>query len=382
MAPGRAGRGRGNSLAQGGAWRHDHAVISIFVFAAAGIGVASIASRVRRSRERAAFDPALHGLVPRAQLDPERAGPPRTDPGHDAFVEAILGARRGEWKQAAAYVEAAGQDWDERWSRLEVLQELAQEDDDWLKRWRKAHPESGDAATVRAGLMVHRAWAIRGGAYAHKVSQANMDTFQRMLPDAMKAAHEASELAPADPGPWVVMLTAARALNYDHGQFSRLFAGLQTRAPYHWAGHLQALQFWCAKWHGSDELMYDFAKRALAAAPPGSVLPGVYLYALEEDEKRTGKRLMQTGPEAQEPLLAVARALATVPETDPRLPGLRHLLAYHLTRCKMYEAALPVFRELGPWCGAAPWRKGDQGPVDAFDEARTTAALKVAQAGR
>lgn len=79
--------------------------------------------------------------------------------------------------------------------------------------------------------MVHRAWAIRGGAYAHKVSQANMDTFQRMLPDAMKAAHEASELAPADPGPWVVMLTAARALNYDHGQFSRLFAGLQTRAP-------------------------------------------------------------------------------------------------------------------------------------------------------
>ncbi|MFC7469150.1 hypothetical protein ACFQVA_18855 [Actinomadura keratinilytica] len=203
-------------------------------------------------------------------------------------------APAGEWKQAAAYVEAAGQDWDERWSRVELLQELAQEDDDWLKRWRKAHPESGDAATVRAGLMVHRAWAIRGSAYAHKVSQAHMDTFQRMLPDAMKAAHEASELAPADPGPWVVMLTAARALNYDHGQFSRLFAGLQTRAPYHWAGHLQALQYWCAKWHGSDELMYDFAKRALAAAPPGSVLPGVYLYALDEDGQRSGRRRMGT----------------------------------------------------------------------------------------
>ncbi|MFD4988622.1 hypothetical protein [Streptomyces sp. NPDC058374] len=49
-------------------------------------------------------------------------------------------------------------------------------------------------------------------------------------------------------------------------------------------------------------------------------------------------------------------------------------------RCEMYESALPVFRAIGPWCGAEPWRKGGQDPADAFDEARTTAALKVARA--
>ncbi|SUO93024.1 Uncharacterised protein [Streptomyces griseus] len=354
-------------------------VISIFALAAAGLGAASMVSWIRRSRKRAAFDPARHGLVPRAELDPGRAGPHRADPGRETVAEVVLAARRGEWKQAAAYVEAAGEDWDERWSRVELLRELAQEDDDWLQRWRGARPESGDAATVRAGLLLHRAWSIRGGAYADQVSPADMATFRRMLPDAMKAAHEASGLAPDDPGPWVVMVTAARALDYDHGQFSRLFEELRARAPHHWAGHLQALQYWAPKWHGSQELMGRFAGDTLALAPPGSVLCGVYLHALDEAEAQRGRRGLPTTAEDKEMLLIVARGLATVPETDPRLPGLRHLLAYHLTRCGMYEAALPVFRAIGPWCGAEPWRKGGRDPVDAFDEARTTAALEVAR---
>ncbi|MFE0701545.1 hypothetical protein [Streptomyces sp. NPDC058872] len=40
----------------------------------------------------------------------------------------------------------------------------------------------------------------------------------------------------------------------------------------------------------------------------------------------------------------------------------------------MYGPALEQFRLIGRWCGAQPWRKGGD-PVEAFEQARTAAAL-------
>ncbi|MFI9123114.1 hypothetical protein ACIGW0_27605 [Streptomyces bikiniensis] len=53
------------------------------------------------------------------------------------------------------------------------------------------------------------------------------------------------------------------------------------RAPHHYEGHWQALQYWCAKWYGSDRLMMRFAGRAVRKAPQGSPLTGMYLHALD-----------------------------------------------------------------------------------------------------
>lgn len=275
---------------------------------------------------------------------------------------------------AAAYCEAAGSDWDERWSRIELLIHVAGSDDRWLTDWRSAQPENGDAGTVFAMLLVRRAWEIRGAEYAHKVPDANMRQFRSMLPSAMAAAQQVADRAPHDPGPWVVMLTAARAMGYSHSQFSDLWRNLQLRAPHHMAAHTQALQYWCAKWSGSDTSMFDFAVRAVAGAPAGSPLPGLYLQALDEVARRDGFRGSRADLSVKARLRDVAQRLDTLAPDHDDLPRLRHRLAHHLLVAGMYREALVQFQHIGPYCGASPWNQDAAGAVAAFDHARGRAA--------
>ncbi|MER5727787.1 hypothetical protein ABT084_05425 [Streptomyces sp. NPDC002138] len=323
---------------------------------------------------RTRFDPAAFGLLPRDRLDPSRGGPPR-DPAERAEAQMVADAAwDGDWRVAAAYCEAAGQDWDERWSRLELLLRIAGSDDRWLNDWRAAQPGNSDAGTVYAQMLLHRAWEIRGSEYANKVPAERMRQFKELLPASMAAAQQAATHAPHDPGPWVVMLTAARGMQYSHSQFAELWRNLQLRAPHHGPAHWQALQYWCAKWFGSDKLMFDFAVRAVASAPVGSPLAGLYLHALDEVEKRGGQRGNRADKHVKARLEDVARRLDTVPETHEDLPRLRHRLAHHLLAAGLHREALEQFRRIGPYCGASPWNKDGADAVAAFDHARGRAA--------
>ncbi|NEC93204.1 hypothetical protein G3I71_47480, partial [Streptomyces sp. SID12501] len=142
------------------------------------------------------------------------------------------------------------------------------------------------------------------------------------LPAAMAAAQRAADLAPADPGPWVVMITAARALSYTHSRFADLWRNLTLRAPHHPAAHWQAMQYWFAKWHGSDELMIEFAGRAAAQAPAGSLLPGVHLHALGELRGARAARTARSEANRAR-LLDIAGRLDTVRPDHEGLPRLR-----------------------------------------------------------
>ncbi|MFD5872048.1 hypothetical protein [Streptomyces sp. NPDC060322] len=322
----------------------------------------------RRGAEH--FVASEYGLPPRELLDSRRPGPP--PPAHrteerQAVAEAAWG---GDWQFAERYVRAAGEDWDERWNRLELLQQVAREDDAWLDAWRTAEPRNCDAATLHASIMVHRAWEIRGSGYAHEVMTSDMNRFVAMLPAAIEEARQAALLDPANPGPWVVMVTAARGAKYRHAQFKPLWEGLVSRAPHHYEGHWQALQYWCAKWFGSDRRMIRFARQAVRKAPPGSPLGGIYLHALSE---RPGVGAAAVAPMTRSMLKRIAASFDHVAPDDERLPDLRHLLADYMVRSMMYGPALEQFRLIGPWCGARPWRK-DGDPVVAFETARGTAA--------
>lgn len=319
------------------------------------------------------FDPAAYGLPSRDALDAGRAGPP-LPPYRIKEIQALAhAARDGDWRAAAAYVEAAGQDWDMRWSRTELLEEIAQQDSGWVDAWRRAQPDSCDAATVLALLMVHRAWAVRGSGYVHEVPPADLAKFRALLPAAIEAARQAARLAPENPGPWVVMITAARGARYAPRDFEELWAGLYARAPYHYAAHWQAQQYWCRKWCGTDAEMLGFARAAVERAPAGSPLAGMYLFALQELEARDGR--VGLSREGKALLLRTAHSLRSVRANDERMPQLRHLLAHYLVRGGFHDEALEQFRLIGPWCRAVPWTR-DGRPVAAFDRARAKAARK------
>ncbi|MFJ5881309.1 hypothetical protein [Kitasatospora cineracea] len=354
------------------------------------------AKRTAKKPERrapASFDAAAYGLVPREALDPRRPGPPAPERNRRRSQAVADAAWKGDWRPAATHVAAAGQDWDERWSRFELLREIARQDDGWLTAWREADPDDCDAAALEADLMVHRAWAIRGGGYANEVPAENMARFRALLPAAIEAAHRAALLDPENPAPWVVLVTAARGAQYRPDRFQPLWEGLVARAPHHYEGHWQGMQYWCAKWYGTNGQMMRFAEQAMDGAPPRSPLAGIYLHALSELEGRGSG--LPTGPAATARLAAVARALSAArpegggpedggfenggPEDgrfeDERLPVLRHLLAHYLGEAGMHAEALEQFRLLGRWCGAKVW--ADQGdPAEAFHAARAEAVLR------
>lgn len=315
------------------------------------------------------FVASTYGLPPREALDSRRAGPP--PPAHRVQERQDIAdaAWQGDWRTADRYVRDAGEDWDARWDRLELLQHVARKDSSWLDAWRAAEPGNCDAATLHASLMVHRAWEIRGTAFAHAVLDQDMERFRAMLPAAIEEARKAALLDPANPGPWVVMVTAARGARYGHKEFKSLWEGLVARAPHHYEGHWQALQYWCAKWFGSNRRMMRFARQAIRKAPAGSPLAGIYLHALSERDGRPFPPGLPVTPMARNLLKRTAASFDQVAPDDERLPALRHLLAHYMLRSMMYSPALEQFRRIGPWCGAEPWRSAGN-PVTAFEAAR------------
>ncbi|MFE2411505.1 hypothetical protein ACFXDE_24465 [Kitasatospora sp. NPDC059408] len=362
-----------------------HLILLLLVIAVSTVISKALKSRTARPEAAAPapapaparidYDAAAYGLVPRDRLDPRRSGPPRA-PHHRKESQAVADAAwSGNWKPAAAYVAAAGQDWDERWTRLSLLDSIAGEDDGWLKAWRAADPGNCDAATLEANRMVHAAWAIRGTKYAHEVPEEDMNAFRSMLPAAIEAAKRASLLDPANPAPWVVMVTTARGAQYEPEQFEELWRGLAERAPHHYEAHWQGMQYWCAKWFGSDEQMTAFAERAMDTAPAGSPLPGIYLHALSELEKRKTHAPVLASGDGKARLRRVAQALAQVRPDDERMPVLRHRLAHYAMQAELYDVALEQFRAIGPWCGSTPWTDAED-PVAAFDLARGTAVQR------
>ncbi|MCX4775539.1 hypothetical protein [Streptomyces sp. NBC_01264] len=324
------------------------------------------------------FEASSYGLPPREALDSERPGP--RAPEHRARERQAVAdaAWQGDWKPAARYVREAGDDWDARWDRLELLQHVAGTDSAWLDTWRAAEPGSCDAATLHASLTVHRAWAIRGSGFVNEVQASDMQRFRAMLPAAIEEARQAALLDPADPGPWVVMVTAARGAQYGHAQFKPLWEGLVARAPHHYEGHWQALQYWCAKWFGSNRRMMRFARQAVRKAPAGSPLAGIYLHALSELSARSSAVSVPVTPVTRGLLKRTAASFEQVAPDDERLPLLRHLLAHYMLQSMMYGPALEQFRLIGPWCGAEPWRKAGN-PVMAFETARGR-AVKLSRA--
>ncbi|WP_158845754.1 hypothetical protein [Streptomyces sp. NRRL WC-3742] len=321
------------------------------------------------------FDAAAYGLAPRERLDSRRSGPPAAPHVRKEQQAVADAAWAGDWRAAAAYVQAAGTDWDERWFRLELLDSIADEDESWVKAWRAGDPGDCDAAALEASRMVSKAWEIRGSKYANEVPEEDMNTFRAMLPAAIEAAKRASLLDPANPAPWVVMLTAARGAQYQPEQFEELWKGLVERAPHHYAGHTQGLQYWCAKWFGTDKKMTAFAEQALDTAPAGSPLAGIYLYGLSELEER-GTLGSMTSDDRRKRLMQVAASLAQVRPDDHRLAGLRHLLAAYAGQAGLYQLALEQFRAIGPWCGARAWSKGGDDPVVIFEIARAEAVRR------
>lgn len=295
------------------------------------------------------------GLLPAERQNTEYAGPLPDD--WEAALNTVRGGGDG-WKAAAGLLRDIGRDWESRSCAVNLLAKLAAEDDSWLLAWEADGPDGPDdpdAAMVRAKSTVNLAWNIRGSQRADNTTGEQFAGFHRLLQRSREEIARAAALSPDDPTPYITEIWTALGLGYPHSEMDRLWSELTARDPHHYEAHFSALQYWCKKWRGSEELATGFAERAAASAPLGSLLTALPLIAHFEHDESDDVEADRTPEMIARVNAGLADAAAADP-AHPRLSELRHLLAYYLSLQDRDEAAIEQFRLVDGHVNALPWR--------------------------
>ncbi|MGX1273890.1 hypothetical protein [Streptomyces phaeoluteigriseus] len=209
---------------------------------------------------------------------------PDFDP--DCGDTALCSARQdiviGRWQGLRELLRATGTDWTARGHRVRSLAQACA-GSSTAETWLAAEPHSVDALVLRAATETTRAFhvAIAAGRGV-PIGRHRVDT-------AVQACLAAAEADPDDPTPWISLISVARL--YPSGvrrqELARWWDELHRRDPRSMEGHLQVLHYYSARWHGSNGLMYDFARDAAGASPAGCPLPVLVQYARVEEYRHT-----------------------------------------------------------------------------------------------
>ncbi|WP_372499304.1 hypothetical protein [Streptomyces sudanensis] len=313
---------------------------------------------------------------------------PEPDPyfGDEALGDVRHDIAVGRWQGVRDLLRETGDDWPRRTHRIRLLAHAAA-DTSAVEGWRAAEPDDPDAAVLRAATEVVRVFdaAIAAGR-GTAVDRACLDS-------TVMACLSAADARPADPMPWVSLLTVARL--YQGGvsrvELRRWWDELRRRDPYNTEGHVQLLRYWSARWHGTHGAMYDFARDAAGAAPPGCPLPVLVQIARVEEYRYVVDGALGRGPGSVRGFdqhwkheLAVVEVRRTWERwIGGRAPGpvrpeeveLLNYLTHAACHAGLPEVADDLFRLLGTRVSRVPWSyTGD--PVEQFTrwraQARTT----------
>ncbi|WP_412074783.1 hypothetical protein ACLF6K_01140 [Streptomyces xanthophaeus] len=294
------------------------------------------------------------GLLPQSRQNTGRAAPA------PELESAVAAAARGNWEPAARLMAETRErgDWARRSSYAAAFgSHRAAGPDSWLHTWEAAvGPDDADVALVRAKAVVNLAWHKRGGGWAKHTSSEQFAGFHATLARVPQENARAAELNPDDPTPHINEIWAALGLGYPEEDMHGIWKEITTRDPYHYGAHYAALQFWCAKWRGSEERAMFFAQGAAAGAPLGSLLTALPLIAWYEHRDTDATTADFQSPHLISLVDAALADVAAAPANHPNTAEVRHLLAYFLTRQKRYDAALAQFRLVDGYVDALPWR--------------------------
>ncbi|WP_328725555.1 hypothetical protein [Streptomyces sp. NBC_00259] len=294
------------------------------------------------------------GLLPESRQNTLRSAP------EPELERARAAAGRGRWEEAARLMAATREqrDWERRSHYADAFgSHKSAVPGGLLDVWEAAAgPDDPDLAVVRARATVSLAWHFRGGAWAKDTSREQFAGFHATLARAPQENARAAELNPDDPTPYVAEIWTGLGLGHSHEDMRRIWKEITVRDPHHYGAHYAALQFWCRKWRGSEELATSFAREAAASAPPGSLLTAIPLIAWYEHRDSDAKPADFRTPDLVGMVDAVLVDVAAARPDHPNTAEVRHLLAYFLTRQGRYDAALEQFRFVDGYVDALPWR--------------------------
>lgn len=224
----------------------------------------------------------------------------------------------------------------------------------------------GDALALLAETLLQKAWAVRGQGRVATVKKDAWAVFHSMLEEADEIGRAALDLVPGDAVAATTRLNIGRGLGLPDDEWWARLEEARKQEPFLYPAHLQMLQALCAKWYGSHEIMFAFARQVAREAPAGSPV-GVVLAIAHLEYWATENRYAV--PDADRALLidAAGRWVAGGEPAlaHPQAPGAHQMFAwllrddlprvnFHLTRAR---GRMDFF----PWAylgdGDRPFRK-------------------------
>jgi hypothetical protein len=264
------------------------------------------------------------------------------------------------------------------------LGEAAVQNDTWLRQWLSADPKNVNALTVYAHCLVEVAWGVRTSDRAQDVSEEQWKGFFRVLKSVPEVCQRATDIDPVDPAPWIALQSGALGLQWSNDDYRALWLQISARAPHSFTATRRACNYWRPRWYGSLDLMEEFVEDTIAAAPPGSLLTVNRIEMLHDELRPEGaeaRDAFHTGEQFRRALDAGIADAAAADPAHPKLPYLRHWLAYELHLAGRHRESMDQFRAIGGYCGAEPWTRFKNAAVT-FARTRVEATLAWEDAGR
>ncbi len=235
---------------------------------------------------------------------------------------------------------------------------------DVIRVW---HDDAGLASFHAAMLLargtVKEAWRARGGKVVREVAPDAWPTFFSQLGLADDLLAQATRLKPQHPEPLAWGLITARGLQLGPDELQRRFERLVEVAPLHLSGHLAMLESIKAKWGGSHEAMFAFARQHAERAPEGHEMAGLVVYAHWEmrnlrywaDDERADDYFKQ--PHVVRELTAAWKRSGGSPQHRPGGDSrvLYNAMAAALALCGQRELARQALQRMKGQCLDWPW---------------------------
>jgi len=328
---------------------------------------------------------------PAAAPPPQPAAAPPKGPPVDPLAGDAVAHRfraelaEGRWQEFHDFLEAT-RDWTSRDFYLSKLADITGRPA-WLEEWAAAQPRSSLPWLFRGHHGVHWAWQARGSGRATTVTQDAWPVFYARLVDADRDLARAASMDDEDPTPHARGIQVALGLDLGQTEKRKRFGEAARRFRWHRSAHMIMVQATAAKWSGSNEEMFEFARGSSAEAPEGSsvhaVVPMAHLekwlnLARESDDgKARHLQYFRDGQVGAEIWRAADRSIRS-PRYQPSqyTPSDRNIFAMCFFLMHDYQAQLEQMRLIGPLIQASPWNyQGD--PGWAYERARTMAQQAV-----
>lgn len=186
-------------------------------------------------------------------------------PSRDEYVGLVVS---GQTAAAAEHLRHATPE--DRFDLLWNFSEELRYDD--LRALLQTSPDDALLHSMAAMAATKTAWKIRTGERVQYVSRAQFTGFHAWLEGSEGHAQKAIRLDPSDVLPHTTLVASGRGLQRDAAELRARFDAGREYAPYNLELHRQMLQGLCAKWGGSDQAMFEFARSAAEAAPDATGL--------------------------------------------------------------------------------------------------------------